>query len=109
VGVTNKKLYTEQQNRIADTFKLLGHPARISILEFLIDQNQCVCNDLVNHIGLAQATISQHLRELKHFGLIQGEIEGTSVCYCINAKKWSEIHHLIHSFTNQELNNLQCK
>lgn len=70
--------------------KALGHPARIAILQQLIKANACICGDLVDELGLAQATISQHLKELKNAGLIRGTIEGTSVCYCIDEKVWKQ-------------------
>jgi predicted transcriptional regulator len=60
--------------------------------------NACVCGDLVNEIGLAQPTISQHLKELKNIGLIQGTIEGTSVCYCINLEKWESMKAVLAEF-----------
>ncbi len=64
-----------------------------------------MCGDLVNEIGLAQPTISQHLKELKHLGLIKGSVEGTSVCYCINPVKWAEMKTIMAAFLNQDINN----
>ena len=64
--------------------KALGHPARVRILRLLIERNACVCGDIVDHLPLAQSTVSQHLKQLKDAGLIQGEIDGPRVCYCIN-------------------------
>ena len=84
MGVTKTQVFTDQQNRIADLAKALAHPARIAILQQIIKANACICGDLVDELGLAQATISQHLKELKNAGLIKGSIEGTSICYCIN-------------------------
>jgi predicted transcriptional regulator len=91
MGTTKKDIFNEEQNRLATILKALGHPARIAILQHIIKQNACICNDLVNELGLAQATISQHLKELKNIGIIKGNIEGTSVCYCINEVTWKEI------------------
>jgi len=91
MGITKSAIFSEEQNRVAAYAKVLGHPARIAILQELIERQTCVCGDLVNEIGLAQATISQHLKELKNADLIKGEIEGTSVCYCINSEKWKEL------------------
>lgn len=88
MGLTKKELFTDRQNRIATYAKVLGHPARIAILEYLFQLNACVCGDLVKEIGLAQPTISQHLKELKNIGLIKGDINGTSVCYCIDQEQW---------------------
>ena len=92
MGITKTDLFTPQQNQLAQWAKVLGHPARIAILQYILKQNTCVCGSLVDEIGLAQATISQHLRELKEAGLITGTVEGTSVCYCIDAKTWTKVH-----------------
>lgn len=83
MGLTKAEIFTDRQNRLAAMMKALAHPARIAIIQHLIKTQACVCGDLVDELGLAQATISQHLKELKTAGLIQGTIEGTSVCYCI--------------------------
>jgi predicted transcriptional regulator len=91
MGTTKSEIFTNDQNTIAAFAKVLGHPARIAILQHLLKTNACVCGDLVGEIGLAQATISQHLKALKAVDLIQGTIEGTSVCYCINPEKWKQI------------------
>jgi len=105
MGLTKTEKFTDAQNNIAQIAKVLGHPARIAILEHLIKINSCICGDLVDEIGLAQPTISQHLKELKNIGIIQGNIEGTSVCYCINQEKWSDITTLFASFLNQNTDN----
>jgi len=89
VGVTKADLFTAQQNHLATWAKVLGHPARIAILQYMLKENSCICGSLVEELGLAQATISQHLRELKDAGLIKGTVEGTSVCYCIEPKAWA--------------------
>lgn len=91
MGVTKSEIYTEEQNSLAVQLKAIAHPARIAILQELIRANACICGDLVNELGLAQATISQHLKELKNAGLIQGTIEGVSVCYCIEPKAWKKL------------------
>ncbi len=89
MGLTKSEIFTEEQNRLAQLFKALAHPARIAILQHIISANACICGDLVGELGLAQATISQHLKELKNAGLIQGTIDGASVCYCIDPSTWS--------------------
>nr|MBA3901953.1 winged helix-turn-helix transcriptional regulator [Bacteroidota bacterium] len=91
MGLTKSEIFTKGQNNIASIAKVLGHPARIAILQHLLKVQACICGDLVEEIGLAQATISQHLKELKNAGLIKGNIEGTSICYCIDAAKWLEV------------------
>ncbi|MFK8058553.1 MAG: ArsR/SmtB family transcription factor, partial [Polaribacter sp.] len=102
------EIFTEEQNKIAAIAKVLGHPARIAILEFLIKLKSCVCKDLVNEIGLAQPTISQHLKELKNVGIIKGKIEGTSVCYCIDDKNWEQITNLLGKFLNKSSTGSCC-
>lgn len=101
MGLTKTDLYTAEQNELASVCKVLGHPARIAILQYLAGTKACITGDIVDEIGLAQPTISQHLRELKNIGIVQGTIEGTSVNYCINKTKWEEVGHLInHLFEN---------
>ena len=94
MGVTKTDLFTEKQNELAKVAKVFAHPARVAILEFLIQSNSCINGDLVQELGLAQATISQHLRELKDIGIIKGSIEGVSVNYCIDPIRWAEIQNL---------------
>jgi predicted transcriptional regulator len=89
MGVTKSEIFTDKQNKLAGMMKALAHPARIAIIQQLIKTNACVCGGLVDELGLAQPTISQHLKELKTAGLIRGTIEGTSVCYCIDPKTWA--------------------
>ncbi|NJB71781.1 DNA-binding transcriptional ArsR family regulator [Saonia flava] len=98
MGVTKTEIFTEKQNQLAIVLKVLAHPARIAILEYISTQEACICNDIVEEVGLAQPTISQHLKELKKIDLISGEIEGKSICYCINLQKWKEIQQLLNSF-----------
>ena len=98
MGATKTNLFTRQQNDIATMAKAIAHPARIAILQYLVKKNACVCGDLVDELGLAQATTSQHLKELKNAGIIQGTIEGVSICYCINPKIWKQYKELFNSF-----------
>ena len=72
---------------IADIAKALSHPARIKILKILTEKNKCICGEIVDLLPLSQSTVSQHLKELKRVGLINGEIEGPKTCYCINYEK----------------------
>ncbi|MHA6278630.1 ArsR/SmtB family transcription factor [Salinimicrobium sp. CAU 1759] len=103
MGITKSEIFSEKENSIAALAKVLGHPARISILQHIIDSQTCICGDLVDKIGLAQPTISQHLKELKSIGLIKGNVEGTSVCYCIDQKKWASLKKLLISFLDQDI------
>src|SRR5665811_514128 len=98
MGITKTEIFTEKQNKLATILKALAHPARIAIVQHLIKINSCICGDLVEELGLAQPTISQHLKELKNAGLIRGTIEGTSVCYCIDPKVWKQLKSTLDSF-----------
>ncbi len=95
MGLTKTDLYTTEQNEMAQVCKVLGHPARVAILQYLASSKSCITGDIVEEIGLAQPTISQHLKELKAINIIQGNIEGTAVNYCINQKRWEEIGLLL--------------
>ena len=74
MGLTKTTLFTDAQNDLAQMAKVLGHPARIAIIQKLIALNACVCGDLVSDLGLAQATVSHHLKALKQVGLIKGNV-----------------------------------
>ena len=100
-----KAIFSLEQNELATLAKVLAHPARIAILQELVKLNTCACGYLVDEIGLAQATISQHLKELKSVGLIKGTIEGTSMCYCINTDKWEELKVLFAAFFDIQTKN----
>ena len=108
MGATKTDLFTKKQNELAAMAKALAHPARIAILQHLVKANACVCGSLVAELGLAQPTISQHLKELKQVGLIQGTIEGTSVCYCINPKVWLQYKEFFTLFFKELPDNQSC-
>lgn len=108
MGLAKTEIFNDQQNEIALFAKVFSHPARVAIIQHLFNLNTCVCGDLVEEIGLAQPTISQHLKELKNMGLIKGNVEGTSVCYCINEKNWEKMKSVIEEFLNQDLTNPNC-
>lgn len=110
MGVTKTEIFSPLQNKIANIAKVLGHPARVAILQQIMQSESCICGELVTEIGLAQPTISQHLKELKSIGLIKGNIEGVKVCYCIDQEKWKEMNSLLTEFLSQNppLNNECC-
>lgn len=108
MGVTKTDIFNEKQNRLSSILKALAHPARIAILEYIVKQDACICNDLVNELGLAQATISQHLKELKNIGIIKGNIEGASVCYCIDDIVWQQIKTELNTFFSIEFKSSNC-
>lgn len=100
MGLVKSEIFTDQQNLISNFAKAIGHPARVAILQYLFNQNTCICGDLVDKIGLAQPTISQHLKELKNLGLIKGNVEGTTVCYCIHTENWAAMKEVMSTFFN---------
>jgi len=108
MGLSKTEIFTDEQNEIALWAKALAHPARVAIIQHLFNLNTCICGDLVDEIGLAQATISQHLKELKHMGLIQGTVEGTRVCYCINPDNWEKMKQMLSDFLNQDIGKADC-
>lgn len=106
MGLTKTQEFTKKQNEIAILTKALAHPARIAILQFLASQKSCICGDIVDELPLSQSTVSQHLKELKNVGLIKGNIDGPSVCYCIDQKEWEAAKNKINEFFNshQDMN-----
>lgn len=91
MGITKTADYPQTQLRVARLAKALGHPARIAIVEHLLDAESCICGELVDQLPLAQPTVSRHLKELKEAGLIIGAIEGNSICYCLNRSALDEL------------------
>lgn len=91
MGTSKSDLFSPAQNELAAMAKALSHPARVAIVEFLANQDACFTGDLVAEIGLAQATVSQHLAELKAAGILKGNIEGVRVSYCIDVERWQFI------------------
>lgn len=108
MGITKTDLFTEEQLQLAQVAKSLAHPARIAIIEHLLASKVCINSDLVSELGLAQATISQHLKELKEVGIIQGSIDGTSMCYCIHPQRWNEIQSILNNWFNQFVEPNKC-
>ncbi|MBL4593957.1 MAG: winged helix-turn-helix transcriptional regulator [Flavobacteriales bacterium] len=108
MGITKTKQFTVNQNRKAELYKALGHPARIAIIEFLINHESCVCGDIVDELPLSQSTISQHLKELKKSGIIKGDIEGVKTCYCIDAEVWAELDDICRLFMSSYSEKNKC-
>ncbi len=82
---------------LAALAKALGHPARVQIVRFLLSQDSCMCGDIVDHLPLAQSTVSQHLKLLKESGLIRGTIDGPRVCYCVEPEVLDRFKRLVSS------------
>ena len=95
MGLSKTEEFTKSQNELAAIAKALGHPARIAIVQFLATRKSCICGDIVDELPLSQSTVSQHLKELKKVGLIKGEIEGPSVCYCLDEKTFSKANKIL--------------
>lgn len=106
---TNKIEYLVETEELARFSKALGHPTRIKILNYLENQSCCFTGDLLEVIPLAQSTISQHLKELKDAGLIQGEVNPPKIKYCINQENWNKAKDLFQIFFNKEIKNSTCK
>jgi ArsR family transcriptional regulator len=108
MGITKTEHFTDEQNELAILAKAIGHPARIAIIEYLLKMDSCICGDIVNVLPLAQPTVSQHLKELKNAGLIKGNIEGNTACYCINEAGFDKIKgffQLVSSYIDKKKNN----
>ncbi len=87
-----KGSFTQKEQDLAGFAKALAHPARISILKVLARRNECICGEIVEILPLAQSTVSQHLKELKNAGLINGTVDGPRSCYCINWKAFEKFN-----------------
>jgi DNA-binding transcriptional ArsR family regulator len=98
MGINKREHFTDSQNALSEYARVLSSPARIAILGILLKRNDCICGDIVDELGLSQSTVSQHLKELKSIGLIQGTIDGPKVCYCIHADNWTKMSRLFESF-----------
>lgn len=101
-----KEEFTKKEQELAEFAKALSHPARIAILKVLAQKNECICGEIVEVLPLAQSTVSQHLKELKNAGLIQGTLDGPRSCYCINWKAFEKFSNDIGSlFLNLKTKN----
>lgn len=99
--ITKSNLFAFKQDQLITVTKALDHPARIAILQQLLQTNSCINSDLVKELGLTQATISQHLKELKQLDIIQGTIEETRMSYCINPSTWLTLKTTFNTLFNQ--------
>ena len=109
MGSSKSAYFSEKHNEIANLAKALAHPARIAIVELLLQKGSCVCGNLVDELPLAQATVSQHLKELKEAGLIKGDIDGAKICYCIDEKEWEIAKEYLNSlFVSYSTKNKCC-
>ena len=108
MGAAKTEEFKVKDNRIAAYAKALAHPARVAILQILIESNSCICGDIVDELPLSQSTVSQHLKELKEAGLIKGNIDGAKVCYCINEEEWENAKTYLTAFFHSFKENKCC-
>ncbi len=108
MGTTKSDLFNKKQNETASLLKAIAHPARIAIVEYLMNVESCICGDIVNKLPLAQPTVSQHLKELKLAGIIQGSIEGNSICYCLNEKTIQKLKVYFETIENKISKQIKC-
>ena len=92
MAIHKKEAFTQKEQDLANFAKSLAHPARIAILKVLAQYNECICGQIVEVLPLAQSTVSQHLKELKNAGLINGTVDGPRSCYCINWKAFEKFN-----------------
>jgi ArsR family transcriptional regulator len=109
MAYSKKQEFSKPEIKIAEIAKALSHPARVAIIKFLAEQKSCICNDIVEQLPLSQSTVSQHLKELKTAGLIQGEIDGPRVCYCIHKENWKLSKELFSELFNMKFEAMKNK
>jgi ArsR family transcriptional regulator len=103
MAINKKGEFLADEITLSDFARTLGHPARIAILKTLAEREECICGEIVEMMPLAQSTVSQHLKELKNMGLIQGTLNGPKSCYCINWEKLEAYMHQFNNLTNELL------
>lgn len=108
MGITKTEGFSTEINKMSEVLKALGHPARLAIIEYLIASPSCICGDIVDVLPLAQSTVSKHLSELKKVNLIQGNISGNNICYCLNQETWQQVQDFVQGITNSVCDDSQC-
>lgn len=109
MGITKTEGFSIETTELASQLKALGHPARLSIIQYLVKRNECICSDLVDVLPLAQSTVSRHLNELKNANLIKGSVDANNLCYCINDDSLKLIQKFIGDIlTSQEPKTICC-
>lgn len=106
MAINKKGIFPEDEMLLSDFARTLGHPARIAILKTLAEKQECICGEIVEVLPLAQSTVSQHLKELKKIGLIQGTLNGPKSCYCIN---WDALEKYTQAFQSLTTSLIQLK
>ena len=95
--------YSAEELLIAKFAKALSHPARVAIIHLLMQKQSCMCGDIVEDLPIAQSTVSQHLKELKESGLIKGNIDGASICYCVDTEVLDKANTIFNSFLSASI------
>ncbi|TND10266.1 MAG: ArsR family transcriptional regulator [Bacteroidetes bacterium] len=108
MGLSKTDEFTVKDVKLSLVAKALAHPARVAILQLLVEKQSCICGDIVDELPLSQSTVSQHLKELKEAGLIKGDIEGKTVCYCIDADNWAKAKEAFGQFFRSFKGNSCC-
>ena len=106
MAIHKKEEFSQKEQGLSNFAKAIAHPARIAILKILAERNECICGEIVEVLPLAQSTVSQHLKELKNAGLIEGSVDGPRSCYCINWKAFEKFKSDFDSlFTSLKVKN----
>lgn len=105
MGASKIDIYSTEINTLAAFAKVFSHPARVAILNYVSKQESCICNDIVDEIGLSQPTISQHLQVINNAGLLKGNFKGKSICYCLNVERFQEFQSYFNTFFNKTKSN----
>ncbi len=109
MAISKKEEFGQKEQSLAAFAKAISHPARIAILNVLAKKNECICGEIVEVLPLAQSTVSQHLKELKNAGLIEGSVDGPRSCYCINWKAFEKFNTEFASlFTRLKEQHAKC-
>lgn len=109
MAIHKKEEFSQKEQDLAAFAKAISHPARIAILGILAKKNECICGEIVEVLPLAQSTVSQHLKELKNAGLIDGTVDGPRSCYCINWKAFEKFNTDFNSlFEKLKQQNAKC-
>lgn len=108
MGATRTELHPARFNKLAAVLQALGHPARLRIVDILIERNACQGHLLVDELGLSQPTVHQHLKRLQEVGLIKGSIDGNRICYCINPETYGWLGEKMHRFLYRSIGKQSC-
>ena len=108
MAIHKKEAFSQKEQELAEFAKALAHPARIAILKTLAQHNECICGEIVEILPLAQSTVSQHLKELKNAGLIKGNVEGNSICYCVDEKMIARVLAYFENVSGKILKKNNC-